>query len=45
VDEPRPYSDVEEHALSLAAELRQRVQRERATVAKLRAYLRRDGSE
>ena len=39
VDEPRPYSDQEEHALSLAAELRERVRRERATVANLRAYL------
>jgi hypothetical protein len=39
VDEPRPYTDVEDNALSLAAELRSRVQRERATVAKLRAYL------
>jgi hypothetical protein len=34
-----PYSDHEKHALSLAAELRTRVERERATVAKLRAYL------
>jgi hypothetical protein len=39
VDEPRAYSDQEEHALSLAAELRERVRRERATVATLRAYL------
>jgi hypothetical protein len=39
VEEPRPYTDVEDNALSLAAELRSRVQRERATVAKLRAYL------
>jgi hypothetical protein len=39
VDEPRPYTEVESDALSLAAELRTRVDRERATVAKLRAYL------
>jgi hypothetical protein len=39
LEEPRLYTDVEEHALFLAGELRQRVQRERATVAKLQAYL------
>jgi hypothetical protein len=39
VDDARPYTETEEHALSLAAELRTRVERERATVAKLRAYL------
>ena len=39
VDEPRPYAEHEEQALSLAAELRTRVERERATVATLRAYL------
>ena len=33
------YSDQEQHALSLAAELRTQVQRERATIANLRAYL------
>jgi hypothetical protein len=35
----RPYTDTEEQALSLAGELRQRVHRERQTVATLRAYL------
>ena len=45
VGDAPPYSDQEQHALSLAAELRTRVERERATVAKLRAYLtRRDPS-
>jgi hypothetical protein len=39
VDEPRPYSEAEQQALSLAEELRNRVQRERATIATLRAYL------
>jgi diguanylate cyclase (GGDEF)-like protein len=35
LDEPRPYTELEEHALSLAGELRERVQRERDTVARL----------
>jgi hypothetical protein len=35
----RPYTDTEEQALSLAGELRERVHRERETVATLRAYL------
>jgi hypothetical protein len=39
VDGARPYSLAEEDALSLAADLRERVQRERATIAKLQAYL------
>ena len=34
-----PYTDTEEQALFLAGELRERVQRERETVAKLQAYL------
>jgi hypothetical protein len=39
LDGPHPYSDHEQQALSLAQELRTRVQRERATIANLRAYL------
>lgn len=34
-----PYTATEVHALSLAAQLRERVRRERATVANLQAYL------
>jgi hypothetical protein len=37
--EPWVYTDVEEHALGLAAELRDRVERERAVVRRLQAYL------
>jgi hypothetical protein len=37
--ESRGYTEHEEQALSLAAELRARVKRERATVAALQAYL------
>ncbi|MDX6198917.1 MAG: hypothetical protein QOJ79_2068 [Actinomycetota bacterium] len=36
---PGAYTEHEERALSLAAELRARVQRERTTVARLQAYL------
>jgi hypothetical protein len=39
LDESRPYTELEEHALSLAGELRERVQRERETVARLQAHL------
>jgi hypothetical protein len=39
VGEPRAYTEVEEHALGLAEELRDRVRRERAVVRDLRAYL------
>jgi hypothetical protein len=39
VGDPRAYSDIEEHALGLAEELRDRVRRERAVVRDLRAYL------
>jgi hypothetical protein len=44
VDDATPYSDAEQHALTLAEELRTRVQRERATIANLRAYLSRGRS-
>jgi hypothetical protein len=39
LDESRAYTEHEERALSLAAELRARVKSERATVATLQAYL------
>jgi hypothetical protein len=35
----RPYNEAEAQAMSLAGELRERVHRERQTVAELRAYL------
>jgi hypothetical protein len=37
--DPRAYTEVEEHALGLAEELRDRVRRERAVVRDLRSYL------
>ena len=39
VADPWAYTDVEEQALGLAAELRDRVERERAVVRRLQAYL------